>query len=349
MCGVRRAFTLIELLVVIAVIALLVGLLLPALGVARRVGRLAVCGSNYHQFAVATGTYGSDHADRIWAFSWRKSASLPSMYPDLKSADTDFKAAGFQAVDIIRRRADRTESDLTSPATWSFNWVPHILYSHLVAQDYLTSRLPEPMVVCPEDRVRRRWQIDPKINFDNGFWGGEQPNPGPPESRRWPYSSSYQVVPASYDAASPPNRFHQQGATEPSVFLPPLGSDRLGGLKLTTVAFPGSKVHMMDDQARHFSRRRFFYAVPTARQPLLMFDGSVSVRRTIDSNPGWRPNDPANPEPTKFTYFAGPSWNAPTLSGGLMDGGMIGHYRWTRGGLLGVDFGGGEIDTGQMP
>ena len=56
----RRAFTLIELLVVIAVIALLVSLLLPALGGAREAGRQVVCTSNIRQLGIAANTHMQD-------------------------------------------------------------------------------------------------------------------------------------------------------------------------------------------------------------------------------------------------------------------------------------------------
>lgn len=59
--GVRRGFTLIELLVVIAVVALLIGILLPALAGAREAGRSAVCLSNVRQAAVACRQYADEN------------------------------------------------------------------------------------------------------------------------------------------------------------------------------------------------------------------------------------------------------------------------------------------------
>lgn len=64
----RRGFTLIELLVVISIIALLVGILLPALGAARRTARSAVCLSNIRQIGVAIGAYSATNDDYIPLF-----------------------------------------------------------------------------------------------------------------------------------------------------------------------------------------------------------------------------------------------------------------------------------------
>ena len=60
----RRAFTIVELLVVVSIIALLVGILLPALGKARDNAKLTVSKGNLRQLGEATATYASEWSDR---------------------------------------------------------------------------------------------------------------------------------------------------------------------------------------------------------------------------------------------------------------------------------------------
>jgi prepilin-type N-terminal cleavage/methylation domain-containing protein/prepilin-type processing-associated H-X9-DG protein len=70
-----EGFTLIELLVVISIIALLISILLPALGAARETARLMSCLSNQKQLMIANMVYTTDHKDVL----------MPTMTPTYES------------------------------------------------------------------------------------------------------------------------------------------------------------------------------------------------------------------------------------------------------------------------
>jgi type II secretory pathway pseudopilin PulG len=327
-------FSLIETLLVIVVLAVLVALLASAFSGVRRASRASVCLSNLRQFGVASGAYAFDFDDRIFGFTWR-AGHTGSVYSDLRNLTSDNSAAAAQAIEILRSRGDRRDL----PASLIHGWIPHVLYTHLVIQDYLTQRIPEKNAACPGDVDLLNWQRDPQQSFDLGMWLPRQPDPTVEGNKRWPYGSSYQVVPASYDNGAPGSRIHQQGMLHYQYLVP--ASASLGDRRLAEVRFPGGKVFMQDSEDRLRSRSRLYYANPNATVSVLMFDGSVDARKTRDADEGWDPNRPNSKRPTQMVYRPR-AWEA-QLEPGQTEALYLGYYRWTRKGLQGADFGASAV------
>jgi prepilin-type N-terminal cleavage/methylation domain-containing protein len=327
-----RGFTLIELLVVIAIIALLIGILLPALGEARRSARLAKGMSNIRQLTVATVSYGSEFKDRIPTFSWTKTRWDAAAPIDLRGPFTmDSLAACAQMAYIIRTRGDRTQAD--SPVYTGL--FPYLTYSHLVLQDYLSQKIPDKTVINPEDKNRDLWSSDPK-GYDAGLYTPNLTTGGGMNARH-PYGASYRIVAAAVDKGRVGSRVAPVPANSGQILVST--ANNLGDRKLTDIANPSQKVYYYDTFGRHFGKFGYgqWQGFKTSRQPLGCFDSSVVNRSNIDINEGADPNAPLAPSPN-ITYV--PSAIEPPAPAG-----QVGkpYFSFTRSGLQGIDFKGSEV------
>lgn len=338
----RSAFTLIELLLVIAIIAILISMLLPALSQGRRTARTVRCLSNMKQLGTAMHTYGAEFKEQLYSYSWRKGVVYPGT--GFPAANHDIDAACNQMVDILHRQADRSDIGPVPPLAF----FPYLRYSHLVLQDYLGQRLPDPVVACPEDADQARWGLDP-LGYDNDLYKPSYGTVHTPNGDvipwRHPYRSNYWITEAAFDK----NQIGLRGfpASYASIYISTDPNVRYGNRKVSDISYPSQKVFMYEMYGRHTGARLFdwrtFYGFETARPIVQMFDNSAYIRASKDSNLGCNPNNPFSTSiaDMQTAYNPAPGIPDPPPPGGSAQ--VYIRYQYTRSGLRGIDFAGQDI------
>ena len=344
----RPAFALTELAVVAAIALTLAVVLLPALTHARQSAMNQASVANLHLIGQISAQYSADNADAIFTYSWQRGVGYTYLPTGIiRFYGSDQEAAAAQAQDILMRATGRLEG--TGRILTPFSRLVHRRYSHLPLADYMGG--PAIMLDLwndPADANQIHWRNNPLAFLEAGsgfpYADGQPDVPGYDTDANWtqasivqlwPFASSYQAVPASWsqDTAptyipieDTPHLFAQLFAGAPLI--------PLGGRTTTEVRAPSAKVHLFEEFDREQPGSPYF-AYDHARPAKLMFDGAVNTLPSGRANSSTSPAAPNVP----WTQHYLPIDTFPVPLDGL---GSTTHlnmrYRWTRGGLQGLDY-----------
>ncbi|MCM8766678.1 MAG: prepilin-type N-terminal cleavage/methylation domain-containing protein [Candidatus Omnitrophica bacterium] len=97
----KNGFTLIELLVVIAIIAILAGMLLPALDQARKRAQISTCMNNLKQIYIALSMYRNDY-DKFFPTAYEPRANSSSASLSLLTGQYDYNSPPKEGPDYLK-------------------------------------------------------------------------------------------------------------------------------------------------------------------------------------------------------------------------------------------------------
>ena len=362
-----RAFTLIELTIVVAIALMVAAVVMPATGVMRTEARLAGSRDNLRQIGKAAGQYSASSDDLIAGYSWRvvpgdfSSNGFPGKDFDIggeiETALDTLEATQFQKAAIARKATGRISTYGVEKLPVDDNRVPHRRFSLLPLIDWLGGTLPDPIMLSPLDLSHQAFQQNPYDlhslpGGDPQFLEADQSWAFSKIVKYWPYASSYQTTVYAFSRSRP-----DQNGDLPIV---PYSDGTLSQIddtstfrqqSLTDVAYPSHKAFQFEefDYSHGLGNEGLYYADPAASINVLFFDGSARQIDTSDANPGWDPSDPCDMSKSAHLLYRSIDTRYFRVYSdfGVPNGEtfMAGYYKWTRGGLFGIDVGGGEVNT----
>ncbi len=252
----RAAFTLIELLVVISIIALLIGLLLPALSRARQSARVTQCLAQLKNVYTGCATYSSEFGGVI-------ATGIPPAYGGSGENDRTY-FLDRPAWDMGQRFAAWNVAGLQywfMNRYWFMGLAPYIASGEGVGKSNY-----DDVFYCPDDKTYREFLSDIRNNTNN--------NTIYPNS--YAMSDTALWAPEMFTEENvgqilAENQMNEEGPGSPATKATP--GRRY--MQMSSVRFPDKKVYFFEFAASH-EKGKFGWNVPDKSGTYVAFDGHAA-------------------------------------------------------------------------
>lgn len=330
----RAAFTLIELLVVVSIIALLIGILLPTLGEARRQAGIVSCVATIRGNGQGIAAYTADNNDRLPTAPPGTGGSPPNTGPSSKPAlnfanQLDGFINGWRFNSAERPpfgiKYD-TDQDAQLPTKLGIEAFWFIAFGQYMSEGQGDAMLQEPFVSPTDKGTKATWNAYRNLPFTER--SSEQ-------GRRLVPPTYWYVLPALYekqvfDLFGPLNPQNGGGGGQ-LTSVQELRTFHRG----SSVQFTSNKVAFYQYRTTHNPGIDAFWNTPGigdkgASITIAMFDGSAKNVKVFDEEQVFQIRDDIDQE-------VGPIRTFPAALRNGFDGGGPGFFRFTWGGLSGRD------------